>query len=296
MSEQPPPPEPKYLRMAELCLASGLSRPTLTNYLQLGLLPPAIKIGPTLHLYNDTHLHTISMIRRFQQEEKLSLAEIKEALAAGRTPRKVKAGTAASASTVPPHSEDNGGGKRQLIIDEAVRLFSIHGYENVKISDITDAVQIGKGTFYLYFKDKKKLLHECFSHINSLLASSESNPRVMKEPDIVQRMKKRWIFFQEHYPHFGGIVQLLQTEAHSDDPAIRKRAIDSYNDVIFSIREDVRTAQSSGIVTDIDPELVAYAIIGIMENITFLMSQGREYNLEVGVRTVEELFRRILAP
>jgi AcrR family transcriptional regulator len=282
--------------MVELSHASGLSRPTLTNYLKLGLLPPPLRISPTLYLYDDTHLQTLSLIRRFQCDEKLSLSEIKDALASGRTPMKPKKKPVAAVPVRGPLPADETGGKRQLIIDKAVRLFSIHGYENVKISDITDAIQIGKGTFYLYFKDKKELLHECFLEINTLLSASENDQKVMNEPDIVMRMKKRWLFFQKHYPHFGGLVQLLQTTAHSDDAVIRKRAIDSYNSVIFSIREDIRAAQAKEKIADLDPDLVAYAILGIMENITFRLNHEDNYPADAGADAVEELIRRILTP
>jgi len=291
MSEPHPTQAPRYLRMAELCHASGLSKPTIANYLKLNLLPPPLKVGPTLHLYDESHLNTLSLIRRFQSEEGLSLPEIKEAIASGRAPVKSPLRSANVAIT-----QDEVGGKRQAIIDKAIHLFSTHGYENVKISDITDAIQIGKGTFYLYFKDKKELLHECFAAINNLLISSESDPEVTSEQDIVLRMKKRWIFFQARYPHFGGVLQLLQTEAHSDDPVVRQRAINSYRAVIYSIREDIRITQDKGLIASMDPELIAYALIGIMENITFRLTQDDTYSFQAGVEAVEELSRRILTP
>jgi hypothetical protein len=45
-----------------------------------------------------------------------------------------------------------------------------------------------------------------------------------------------------------------------------------------------------------EPEFVAYAIIGIMENITFRLKQDNKYSIEMGAKAIEDLFRRILIP
>jgi AcrR family transcriptional regulator len=250
-----------------------------------------------MYLYDETHLKRLLLIRRFREEEGLSLAEIKEALDSGRAPVSAKPRTAPppAASSFSKGAEA-ANDKGQLIIEKAIQLFSIHGYENVKISDITDAIQIGKGTFYLYFRDKKELLHECFAAIGSLLLASESNISTLKEQDIVVRMKKRWIFFQSQYPHFGGVLQLLQTTAHSDDPAIRKRAIDAIRKVMQPMKEDIMRAQESGLIAQIDPEFLVYAVIGILENITFRLNQDNDYSLAAASDAVEELLKRVLAP
>jgi AcrR family transcriptional regulator/predicted DNA-binding transcriptional regulator AlpA len=285
------------MKISELCISSGLSKPTITNYLKIGLLPPPLKVSSKMHLFDESHIKVLLMIRRFREEEGLSLLEIKDALASGRSP--VRAGLK-QASQLAKNGVTQAGesatGKRDLIIDKAIRLFSTHGYENVKISDITDAIPIGKGTFYLYFKDKKELLNECVEEIRALLSLSESREDISKEPDIVIRMRNRWINFQTQHPHFGGILQLVQSTAHSEDPVIRKKSIESYNAVIKPVMDDLRRAQQEGIALEMDPEIVAYAIIGIMENITFRLNQDNKYSIEMGAKAIEDLFRRILTP
>jgi AcrR family transcriptional regulator len=281
------------MKISELCASSGLSKPTVTNYLKMGLLPPPIIFSSNLHLYDETHLKTLLMIRWFKEEKGLSLSEIKIELASGRP--NIKSGSK-QATLHSPTPDDSANGKRELIIDKAIRLFSTQGYENVKISDITDAIQIGKGTFYLYFKDKKELLHECIEQIKLLLSLAESREEILMEQDIVKRMKLRWIIFQTQYPHFGGVLQLVQTSAHSEDPLVRKKSIESYNAVIKPIMDDISRAQKRGIVTEMEPEFVAYAIIGIMDNITFRLNQDNKYSIEMGGNAVEAFARGILIP
>ncbi len=46
---------------------------------------------------------------------------------------------------------------RQRILDAARRVIAARGYEATGVLDITEAADVSKGTFYLYFKDKEDL-------------------------------------------------------------------------------------------------------------------------------------------
>jgi len=56
-----------------------------------------------------------------------------------------------------PH--DSNDDKTLQIVKKAIELFNRVGYERVKVSDITDALRIGKGTLYLM----KATTSSCFS-------------------------------------------------------------------------------------------------------------------------------------
>jgi AcrR family transcriptional regulator len=46
----------------------------------------------------------------------------------------------------------------QRLLDTAVRLFATHGYPNTTVEAITDAADVGKGTFFNYFPSKEHLV------------------------------------------------------------------------------------------------------------------------------------------
>jgi len=48
--------------------------------------------------------------------------------------------------------------RRAELLDAALRLFEERGYEQVSVADITAAAGIAKGTFYLYFESRERLL------------------------------------------------------------------------------------------------------------------------------------------
>lgn len=47
---------------------------------------------------------------------------------------------------------------KQKIVNEALRLFSINGYEATSIRQITDAVGIRKASLYSHFQSKREIL------------------------------------------------------------------------------------------------------------------------------------------
>ena len=51
-------------------------------------------------------------------------------------------------------SEEN----RARIFEAAVKLFAKHGFTNVTVEQITEAADVGKGTFFNYFPTKEHLL------------------------------------------------------------------------------------------------------------------------------------------
>ena len=52
----------------------------------------------------------------------------------------------------------NNNNTEQKLIDNAMRLFKRHGYDNVTIDQICDAVGISKNTYYYHFESKDSLL------------------------------------------------------------------------------------------------------------------------------------------
>jgi AcrR family transcriptional regulator len=68
----------------------------------------------------------------------------------------------------------NADDRRAELLDAALHLFLTRGYDRVAVQDITDAVQVAKGTFYHYFASKADLLAQvCERQVGALLAAAE---------------------------------------------------------------------------------------------------------------------------
>ncbi|MGN0228123.1 MAG: TetR/AcrR family transcriptional regulator [Paludibacteraceae bacterium] len=51
--------------------------------------------------------------------------------------------------------------RRKYIIRKAMELYALEGYQNVSITDLQNALDIGRGTLYYYFKDQDELFLTC---------------------------------------------------------------------------------------------------------------------------------------
>jgi AcrR family transcriptional regulator len=49
--------------------------------------------------------------------------------------------------------------KRRLIVQTAVKLFSEQPFHKVRLDDVAEAAGVGKGTVYIYFKNKEELYY-----------------------------------------------------------------------------------------------------------------------------------------
>src|SRR5262249_37036949 len=53
-------------------------------------------------------------------------------------------------------------GKRERILEAAVRVFAAEGFYNAKVAQIAEQAGVADGTIYLYFKSKDDLLISLF--------------------------------------------------------------------------------------------------------------------------------------
>ena len=59
--------------------------------------------------------------------------------------------------------------KKKTITACAIELFNERGYGDTKIEDIITRAKVGKGTFYLYFKNKEQLVESVLENVGAEL-------------------------------------------------------------------------------------------------------------------------------
>ena len=75
----------------------------------------------------------------------------------------------------------NGLQTRQLLTETAFRLFKEKGYANVSVSDICNATDVQRGTFYYHFPSKDAIINSFYDNLKapdqyqSLLVTTENN-------------------------------------------------------------------------------------------------------------------------
>jgi len=287
----------RHMKMAQLCDESGLTRSSIHHYMNIGLLHRPKKAGLNLSLYDESHLARLRHIRRMREEGK-SLTEIGKILDSGGIPAAQPTETAARESLRDPEKHREEGNprretqkNREKILDAAIELFSKKGYENTKISDITDALHMGKGTFYIYFKNKEELFLECIDRLTVIIVPKEAWEDIRSERDYGRRIHKRGVAFLKAFPGFRGILNMLRVALGSDDPRLVQKARDTFRILSRPMIKDLRRAIADGVVrAEIDEEFVGYLHLVLAEGLGYWQMIDPRYTHEEGMELLNDLF------
>ena len=170
--------------------------------------------------------------------------------------------------------------KKQEIIDKAIDFFSKNGIADTKIEDVTNALGIGKGTLYLYFKGKKDLLLHCIERLTTIVIPKEAWLDIREEPNYKLRFQKRLIAFLKAYPTFCGILNLVNQSLESKDPELAQKAGESYRLLAGPLNKDLRWAIKQGWVKEIDLDVIAIIILGLGEALGNMLKIDPRYTPE----------------
>ena len=79
--------------------------------------------------------------------------------------------------------------KENKLMEKALKLFTEKGVNNTSIQDIADEAGVGKGTFYLYFKDKydirDKVIASCSNKLFSDALDALNNSYIQNFEDQI---------------------------------------------------------------------------------------------------------------
>jgi AcrR family transcriptional regulator len=155
--------------------------------------------------------------------------------------------------------------RRLQLMEHAAGLFAERGYHPTSVADIVESLGVGKGVFYWYFSSKEELLAEILRESHQDLRrrqqqaiGDEPNPVVRIELGI--RATIEW--FQEHRKFFT----LFQFAASDErfGPVLRRNHDVAIADTVRHLKEGI----VDGLVADQDPEMLAEAIFGSVNQLT----------------------------
>ena len=194
-------------------------------------------------------------------------------------------------------------GKREVILEVSCELFFSKGYKNTKIIEIAEAANIGKGTFYEYFKSKEALLYEL---LNTKFRTDKQKIEAIASSNISQSEKIK-SFFQfeiESMEINGASSNVLAQEmispgfCTSDEimSLIHKMFIHKYNFLENVIAEGIK----KGEFNRIESSLATTALLGSISFYTAFKFNIIKHDIFTGIPfgnpgwNNEEFFRLIL--
>ena len=170
--------------------------------------------------------------------------------------------------------------RRTQLLEHAAKLFGDRGYYNTSVSDIVSSADVARGTFYLYFANKRKLFEELVDSLLLRLTSCietveiSRNNRSPREQLVDNLVRVFVLLCEERH-----MLSILLRGAVGLDREIDDKLEDFYREILEAIESSVVLGQKMGLVRNVDARLTALAVLGAVKE-TLHALLNTEYNLE----------------
>jgi AcrR family transcriptional regulator len=153
-----------------------------------------------------------------------------------------------------------GAATRQRLLEAAERIFAELGYHDASIVKITEAAGVAQGTFYLYFASKKEIFDELVLDLNHRVrhAMTEAADRGTTRAEKELLGFGAFFRFTAEHPALYRIIR--QAEFVSPETLH-----EHYRRLTNGYVAGLRQAMADGEIAEGDPEVLAWALMGIGE-------------------------------
>jgi AcrR family transcriptional regulator len=286
--------EKSYMRISELARRSGVPRSTIHFYLRKGLLHAPIKTGHTMAYYDESHLAQLQDIQKMKMDMRMPIAFIKKRIAETEKARK-RPETGSSFYSENDFSAGPRYERKQEIIDAGIRVFSTKGYHRAKVRDITESLGISTGTFYIYFANKRELFMEVVDDVLRTILGDAAKA-IKEEKDLLIRWNLRGRAFYENYMKYNEILTQLRAEMAGEDQWPQEKTRNIYHELTEPLIREARQAIEQGLIRDVDPDLLGYAMTGLIEIMSFRTTMDQKYSFEEIIAFINDLVQNGIAP
>jgi AcrR family transcriptional regulator len=189
--------------------------------------------------------------------------------------------------------------RRRQVLDCAKRIFADKGYHATSIDDIISGASIARGTFYLYFHNKRALFEELIDGflvlltqaIHPIQVAASARPPIEQMQDNVMRLLA---LLEDHREMTGILIR----QAEGLDVDFDRKLSDFYGAIHEMMRGGLQQGITMGLIRPCDPDIVARCILGSIrevvrrEVVSSWLLDAKEG--KVGVPAREVLAREIL--
>jgi AcrR family transcriptional regulator len=160
--------------------------------------------------------------------------------------------------------------RRQQILAAARDLFAKRGYHQTTIDDIVAQAGVARGTFYLYFEDKRAIFSDLIDRFSSQLAVAIVRI-VVDDPGVGVAAQVR-----ENIRRIVGtclgdraMTKILFTDSTGIDPQFDRKLANFYDSMVGLLTETLKDGQALGIVRDGEPRVLAYLALGALKELLY---------------------------
>jgi AcrR family transcriptional regulator len=184
--------------------------------------------------------------------------------------------------------------RRQQILSVAREVFARRGYHAAKIDDIVTAAGIARGTFYLYFGDKRAIFEEIVDRTIARLAMSivRVDPHDSSR-SVADQVRENILRIVRILLEDRATTKILLSDALGVDPAFDQKLLSFYDEMSSMLERTLRDGQKLGVVGEGDVRLLSWLTMGALKEVMFqIVQRGAEYDEDRLIEGVLALFAR----
>ncbi len=185
-------------------------------------------------------------------------------------------------------------GGRQVILDAALEMFYLHGYQAASIRDIGREAEVSQAALYHHFPGKQDLLFTIIDEFSDLILETTTTALAAHE-DPIERMViavRRHVEFMS--THRKQLRILFEDKRHLTGDG--KDVSRTKEKAIFKLyRDALAEIQKAGFMTDADLTSATFSMLGIINwNYHWYVPGGRMSIEELSDQIIRFIFQGIL--
>jgi len=187
--------------------------------------------------------------------------------------------------------------RREQVLRHAKRIFARKGYHRTNVADIITRARIARGTFYLYFQNKKDLFEELLNQVLGEMRHRIQRLRIGPgEPDPVEQLRNNLRRVLSFVLAERELIDILLNHSMGFDRDLDARIYDFYEKVADQIQRSLDLGIEMNLVRKCNTRAVAYCILGGIKEVVGQLSRNRrrgigplaEEILDFGLRGVAQ--------
>ena len=174
--------------------------------------------------------------------------------------------------------------RREEILKSAISAFSHKGYHNTSISDIIEKAGIARGTFYLYFENKRQIfdsvLDNLIIELDHCIKKIELGQGLPNPLDQLKANLKRVLILFIENPE---LTRILLRHATGLDADLDQKITEFYKNWAYKIEDAIKLGIKMGIVRKCNSALISYCILGCIKEVIEQITLNRKEKPDIGV-------------
>ncbi len=160
--------------------------------------------------------------------------------------------------------------RREQILSVAAEVFAEKGYHDARIDDIVARAKVARGTFYLYFEDKRAIFEELVDAFVHSLADGIAPIETVPEADparVMREVRTNLLRIVERVLAKPAMARLLFSAALGVDADFDRRLLAFYDEIAALLERSLEQGEDALLVRPGHRRIRAFCLTGIVKEL-----------------------------